>query len=82
MMSEWRGEGGFKNWPVLIGCVKCGQRGGSKISKILRTSYVHGPLCAIYDEGSVNDWRQINHLCKHKAFVGFFLLTAAAVVCS
>ena len=29
----------------LIGCVKCGQgEGGSKIPKILWTSYVHGPL--------------------------------------
>ena len=31
---------------VLIGCVKCGQRGegGLKIPKILRTSFMYGPL--------------------------------------
>ena len=44
------GEGGsriaqFCGRIRLIGCVKCGQGGGgSKIPKILWTSYVHGPL--------------------------------------
>ena len=76
------GGGGFQELASTDRLREMRTKGGSKISKILRTSYVHGPLCAIYDEGSVNDWRQINHLCKHKAFVDFLLLTAAAVVCS
>ena len=47
MTSAQRGKRGSRSGQicgrtVLIGCVKC-RRGGSKIPKILRMSYVHGP---------------------------------------
>ena len=54
MTSARRGEGGWRYAQfcrriVVIGCMKCGRGGGgeSKIPKILRTSYVHGPLALV-----------------------------------
>ena len=50
MTSAPRGEGGFKNCPILrtnstdrLREMRTRGRGVSKIPKILRTSYVHGP---------------------------------------
>ena len=52
LIKDVRTEGGggleiskFCGRTVMIGCVKCGQGGGrgSKITKILRTSFMNGP---------------------------------------
>ena len=81
------GGGGLKNCPILrtnssdrLREMRTRGRGESKIPKILRTSYVHGPLICICARFSRKSVIAISHIKYHKTLLELF--TPYKVTCA